>query len=126
LTRVVARETFSAVTTPNNPADFFRDMLGQWEKMANQFGGEALRTPEVVQGMHGANAAAVAWQAQFQEGMAKALAAANLPSRAEIEDLSARLARVEASLERIEAALATAPERDRPKPSRGRKPPVRG
>lgn len=126
MTLIVARETFHVVTTPTNPADLFRDMVGQWEKLANQFGGDALRTPEFAQGMHGANSAALAWQAQFQEGMAKALAAANLPSRAEIEDLSARLARVEAALGRIEGALASAPERDRPKPTRGRKPPAKG
>lgn len=114
------------MTTPTNPADFFRDMLGQWEKLANQFGGDALRSPEFAQGMHGANSAALAWQAQFQEGMTKALAAANLPSRGELEDLSARLARVEASLGRIEAALGAAPTRTAPKPTRGRKPPAKG
>ncbi len=55
--------------------------------------------------------------------MTRALAAANMPSRTEFEDLSARIARMEDSLARIEAAVVGVKSPDRPKPARTRKPP---
>ena len=117
-------EVSPTMTTPD-PSAFFRDMLGQWEKMANSFGGDAVKSEEFTRAMHGASAAAMQAQAQTHEMMAKALAAANLPSRKDVEDLAARLAAVEATLHRIEAKLDGTPaaKPDRPKPKRDRKPP---
>lgn len=45
------------MATPPDPAALFRDMLGQWEQMANQFGGQALKTGEFARAMQGASAA---------------------------------------------------------------------
>jgi Poly(R)-hydroxyalkanoic acid synthase subunit (PHA_synth_III_E) len=110
--------------TNSDPAAFFRDMLGEWEKMANSVGGGLAKSDEFARAMHNATAAQMNTQSALNETMAKALAAANMPSKAEIEDLSARLARVEASLGRIETLLGGAGDKPkRPKPSRGRKPP---
>ena len=66
----------------------------------------------------------------IEDDYPRALAAANMPSRAEIEDISARLARIEGALFRMEAKLAEltpggAPA-DKPAPAgptRNRKPP---
>lgn len=110
----------------SDPSAFFRDMLGQWEKMANSFGGDTLKSEEFTRSLHGANTAAMTMQAAMSEAMDKALASTNLPSRTDIADLSARVGRIEASLTRIETMLAastgTAPTPTGPK--RTRKPPV--
>ena len=111
--------------TSTDPAAMFRDMLGEWEKMANSLGGGLAKSDDFTRFMHGATAAQMNTQEAVSGMMTRALAAANMPSRAEIEDLSARFARMEATLARIEEKLGGVPERDRPKPSRTRKPPER-
>ena len=83
------------MTQPNDPSAFFRDMFGQMFK------------PEgLAQTMGGASGAAASAQAGLTQVMQRAFAAANMPSRAELEDLSARIGRIEASLFRIESILA--------------------
>ncbi|MBN8817035.1 MAG: hypothetical protein J0J06_16525 [Sphingomonas sp.] len=111
--------------TSTDPAAMFREMLGEWEKLANSVGDGLAKSDEFSRFMHGATTAQMNTQEAISGMMARALAAANMPSRAEIEDLSARLARMEVMLARIEERLGGAPERaDRPKPSRTRKPPA--
>ena len=106
-----------------DPAALFRDMLGQWEQFTNQMGGDAMKSPGFAQTMHGATAASMQAQEATNQFMTRALAAANMPSRTEFEDLSARIGRMEDSLARIEAAVIGASRSDRPKPARTRKPP---
>jgi hypothetical protein len=115
------------MTTPlPDPGALLRDMLGQWEQMANQFGGQVMKSGEFSRAMQGANAASMTAQAAARQVMDRALAAANMPSRSEVEDISARLARIEESVARIEALMmiqaGVAPP-ERPKPKRTRKPP---
>jgi hypothetical protein len=109
-----------------NPADFFRSMLGEWEKMTNTVGGDFLKSEEWTRAMNVGTAAHVQAQGAMKDAMGKALAAANMPSRAEFEDLSARIARMEAQLARIEAAVTGAAPANRPKPTRNRRPPEQG
>ncbi len=111
---------------PADPMAFFRDALGQWEKMANDFGGQMLAKPETAQAMQKATALTLQAQAATHEVMAKALAAANMPSKADVEALATRLAAIEASLSRIEAGIAAphaAQQSAANKPSRTRTPP---
>jgi polyhydroxyalkanoate synthesis regulator phasin len=117
------------MTSASDPGAFFRDMLGQWEKMANSFGNDAMKSEEFARGMQGATAASLQMQAAFKEQTEKALAAANLPTRTDVEALAKRIDGIEASLARIEAALTGADggakaERKKDKPTRGRKPPA--
>ncbi|WP_156363855.1 poly(R)-hydroxyalkanoic acid synthase subunit PhaE [Sphingomonas sp. Leaf357] len=115
-------------TSPPDPGAFFREMLGQWEKMANQFGGQVMKSGEFSRAMQGANAATMNAQNAVHQAMDRALAAANMPSRSEVEDLSARLRGIEDSVARIEALLmaqAGIKPPERPKPSRNRKPPAK-
>lgn len=107
-----------------NPADLFRTMLGEWEKMTNGIGGAMLKSEDWSRAMNMGTSAHVQAQGAMKEAMGKALAAANMPSRSEFEDLSARIGRMEASLARIEAAVtAGGADANRPRPTRGRRPP---
>lgn len=106
-----------------NPADMFRSMLGEWEKMTNGVGGDMLKSEEWSRAMGMGTATHVQMQGAMKDTMARALAAANMPSRADFEDLSARIGRMEATLARIEAAIAGgASDTRRPKPTRNRTP----
>lgn len=75
------------MSKPSDPAAFIFDMLGQWDKMSGEAKGEG-----------GA--------AGFRQMVDRALSAANMPGKADLADIGARLSRVEASLFRIEGALA--------------------
>lgn len=115
-------------TTPPDPGQLFRTMLGEWEKLTNSVGGQAFRTDEFARLLGGAGNAAADAQAMLHGVMERALAAANMPSRSEIEDLSARLALIEGALFRMEGKLDAlaggASEKPAPAgPTRGRKPP---
>ena len=106
----------------SDPTAMLRAWLGEWEKLANSFGGDTLKSEEFNRSLHGAGNATMAMQATLSQAMDRALASTNLPSRTDLADLSARVARIEASLARIELALASGPKVS-PGPRRTRKPP---
>lgn len=109
---------------PTDPFAPFRNWLAEWEKLTNQHGADLLARPEVAQAMQQATSAKLQWQAATDEHMAKLLAGANLPSKADVEALGARLAAIEGALARIEAQLSgVAPSTGRAKPARTRRPP---
>lgn len=112
---------------PPDPGAFFREMLGQWESIANEFSTGLMRSGEFARTVHGATNAATQAQSAAREVMSRALAAANMPSREEIQELSARMQAVEerlANMEGLLIKLAGAPAApDRPRPSRTKKPP---
>lgn len=112
------------MATPIDPMTMLRDVVNQWEKLANEYGSQFLARPEAAQAMHSATAAGLQVQNAVQEAMAKVLAAANMPSKVEVETLSQRLTSIEGSLARIETALASgnAVHQSKPRPTRGRKP----
>ncbi len=111
----------------NDPFAMFRDMVNQWEKAANEYGSKIASTSEFAQGMHGVTAASLQIQQAVQEGMAKVLAAANIPTRDDIATLSARIAAVESQLERLSSALGAeaASRTSGPKPKRTKQPPLK-
>jgi len=112
-------------TSPTDPMAMFRDFVGQWEKLANDYGSQALQRPEAAQAMHSLAAAGLQMQNATHEAMAKFLAAANLPSKGDIAALSERMAGIEATLARIEAAASApnaAPHNAAPQPRRTRTP----
>ena len=116
-----------ATKGPQDFMDAYREMLGNWEKMANEFGAKFLQQKEAAQAMNGLNNAKVAMQAQMKDGMLKALDAIQMPSKADIEDLGARLGAIEAAVARIETQFAagTKAAAATPAPARTRKPPVK-
>ena len=111
--------------TTQDPAAFFRTMLGEWEKMANRVGGDALKSEDWARSMNQASNATMTAQAALKSMTDRALAAANMPSKTEFDDLSARIGRIEETLARIEAAVSAsgAAASDKPRPTRGRTPP---
>ncbi len=114
------------MTSPADPMSMFRDVVNQWEKLANEYGSQFLARPEAAQAMHNVTAAGLQVQNAVSEAMSKVLAAANMPSKADIETLGQRLTAVESSLLRIEGLLSARGGADtkspKVKPSRGRKP----
>ena len=108
-----------------DPSAFFRTMLTEWEKLANGVGGDLMKTDGWSQAMNAGQSAHVEAQAAMKGMADRALAAANLPSRTEFADLSARIGRIEDTLARIEGHLTGAPAvaATGPKPTRGRRPP---
>jgi len=109
-----------------DPFGLAREWVAQWEKAVNEHGSEWLGRPEAAQAMQALSGAAIKAQAAANEATSRMLAAANLPSRADVAALGARLAAIEAALARIEARLRdpSASEPKRPAPKRTRKPPA--
>lgn len=101
-----------------DPLGLMRGWVAEWEKVANQHGTDILARPEVAQAMQGMTAATMQAQAATHDVMAKALAAANLPSKADFEAMGQRLSAIEATLARIEGSAAPAPPRLSPKRTR--------
>ena len=89
-----------------DPLAMMRSAVDQWEKLANEYGAHFLQRPETSEAMQKVTGGFLQMQKMTQDALGKALAAANLPSRMDIEALSARLGSIEASLARIEAAAA--------------------
>ena len=114
---------------PTDPAALFRNLLGQWETAANQFGQDMLKSGEAARAMGAATSATAKGQEATREAMGKALTALNLPSRAEMIALSEQVARVEERLTRIESLLiklageSNSPTPARTRPARTRRPP---
>jgi len=107
-----------------DPLGLARQWMAQWEKLANEHGTELLARPEAVQAMQAMTSAAVKVQAASNEATGRMLAAANLPSRADIDALGQRLASIEAALGRIEDRLRSGDATpSRPAVRRTRKPP---
>jgi hypothetical protein len=85
--------------TPD-PSAFFRDLIGQFAG-----GGGAAKPEDLARLMAGAAGATGSAQTALKAMMDRALAAANVPGRNELEELAARMSRIEAALFRIEARL---------------------
>ncbi len=124
MTRRAETPTLVIMTTPTDPMAMFRDMVAQWEKMANDYGGQFLARPETAELMHKATAANLQVQSAMSGAMEKVLGAANMPTKTQIDAIGARLSAIEGTLARIEARLneaGTAPS-DEPRPTRARRP----
>lgn len=111
---------------PTDPFAMFRDMVSQWEKATNDFGGKIAGSSEFAQTMQGATAMSMQIQQAVHEGMTKVLAATNIPSREDIAALGERVGNIESQLARIEAALGVSAGRpSTPKPRRTKLPPAK-
>ena len=112
----------------NDPFAVWQTMLGEMEKGFNAFANRAMTSPEFSKTMNQAGGATAGAQKQFIEMMEKYLVGMNLPSRAQMVDMSARLQSIEAQLSEIKALLqgrgstgAAGPAA--PRPPRTKRPP---
>ena len=111
-----------------DPAALFQQALNDWERTTNALANRLMGTGEFSRSINSATNLSLILQQHLQEGMARFLAAANLPSREDVAELGEAVRAVDARLERIEALLAglgggTASEAPaRPGPARTRKP----
>jgi hypothetical protein len=114
---------------PKDPFTAFRDMVTQWETTANEWGNKMMSTPEAVQAMQMGTATTLKVKEATADTMAKALAAANMPSKADVLAIGERLLAVEAQLARIEALLTgradTVAAVPVPRPKRTKMPPAK-
>ena len=91
-----------------DPLALMRAAVDQWEKLSNEYGAQFLQRPQTSEAMQKMTGGFLQMQKMTQDALGKALAAANLPSRHDIEALSSRLRSIETSLARIEAAAVGA------------------
>jgi BMFP domain-containing protein YqiC len=104
------------VDKDNDPAAAWQTMFGEMSKGFSAFAQQAIAAPEfgkVAQQVGGISAEA---HKQFAEMMDNYLAGMNLPSRAQMQEFNARLARVERRLDEL-AATVQAPTPSKPKGS---------
>ena len=121
-----AKHTAMSEKTPTDPFAMFRDMVNQWEKAANDYGGKIAGSSEFARSMQGATAFSMQIQQAVHEGMTKVLAATNIPSREDLAALGERVGNIEAQLSRIESALgASTTHSSSPKPKRTKQPPTK-
>lgn len=88
-----------------DPNDLFGQMLGQWESLSNQIANSVMGTPQFGQGQNAAMTASLKIRETMHEQMTRFLEVANMPSREEIVELRAAVAKLDAKLDRIERKL---------------------
>ena len=89
----------------NDPFAVWQTMLGEMEKGFNAFANKAMTSPEFSKTMNQAGGATAGAQKQFFEMMEKYLVGMNMPSRAQMVDMAARLQSIEAQLGEIKTLL---------------------
>jgi hypothetical protein len=102
-----------------DPADMFRELLGQWENIATEFGSGLLKSGEIARTVSSATAATSKARSIGGEVVTRALAAANLPGREELATLTNRVQSIEERLARIESLL-TLPAEPKAKKSKSK------
>ena len=115
----------------NDPFAIWQTMLGEMEKGFNAFANQAMASPEFSKTMNHASGATAGAQKQLNEMMEKYLIGINMPSRAQMVDMAARLQSIEAQLGEIRALIVqgrngTGPEVAAPvtaRPPRTKRPP---
>ena len=89
----------------NDPFAVWQTMLGEMEKGFNAFANKAMASPEFSKTMNQAGGATAGAQKQLSEVMEKYLVGMNMPSRAQMVDMAARLQSIENQLAEIKALL---------------------
>ena len=115
----------------NDPFAVWQTMLGEMEKGFNAFANQAMASPEFSRTMNQASGATAGAQKQLSEVMEKYLVGMNMPSRAQMVDMAARLQSIEAQLGEIKTLLVqgrgSAPAQTTgpaaPRPPRTKRPP---
>lgn len=94
----------------NDPAAAWQAMLGEMSKGFTTLANQAMATPEIAKAVGQVSGATAEAQKQFGTMVAQYLAGLNLPTRAQMDDVEARLAAIEARLDQLTAAIGAAGE----------------
>lgn len=89
----------------NDPNALFGQMLAQWESVSNDMANTMMGTSAFGQGQNAAMAASLKVREAMHEQMSRFLEATNMPSREEITELRAAVAKLDEKLDRIERKL---------------------
>ena len=88
-----------------DPNDLFGQMLAQWENLSNDMANTVMGSPAFGQGQNAALTASLKIRETMHEQMSRFLEASNMPSREEISELRAAVAKLDAKLDRIERKI---------------------
>ena len=88
-----------------DPAELWRDMIGQWEKGVNALATQFMGTGEFSREANRVMAASLQAQKGLQELMGRYFDALNLPTKPDIDGLGERLAAIEDELGRLNDAI---------------------
>jgi hypothetical protein len=89
----------------SDPVALWQRMIGEMEKGFSAFANHALSSPEFSRTGSQAGGATAGAQKQFGDFMEKYLLNMNLPSRAQMSDMTERLQKIESQLDEIKAML---------------------
>lgn len=106
-----------------DPNDLFGQMLAQWENLSNDMANTVMGSPAFGQGQNAALTASLKIRETMHEQMSRFLEASNMPSREEISDLRAAVAKLDAKLDRIERKIDAGAAANGPAPQPAKSPP---
>ena len=111
--------------SPPNLGQNFSAMVTEWERNFDAFANQVMGTEAYSQAMNDMQRQQLTAQRALSEGMAKQLAALNMPTREDVMLLADMIRQLDARMERIEQALmpnAPAAASPRKRPARTRQP----
>ena len=103
----------------HDPAAAWQAMLGEMSKGFTTIANQAMSQPEIAKAVGQVSGATAEAQKQFGAMVEQYLAGLNLPTRAQMDDVEARLAAIEARLDQLTAAIGSAGDSET---SRGKAP----
>lgn len=108
----------------NDPAAAWQAMIGEMSKGFTTLASQAMAQPEIAKAVGQVSGATAEAQKQFGAMVEQYLAGLNLPTRAQMDDVEARLSAIEARLDQLTAAIGSGAEPDpatpRSKPPKAR------
>ena len=104
-----------------DPLQMWREALTKLESNVNSLVTGGMDSQEVMHSVHQLSTVSLGLQHAFEKAVGSYLAKINLPSRKDVSELAAALARIEDKLDRLLPASAAAPVL--PRPARTRRPP---
>jgi hypothetical protein len=94
-----------ADNAPLDPEAMWRELIGKWEKAANELANQTMGSDEFSRTMNRMMGAQVDFQKSFGDLISRYLVSLNLPSRSEMVEIGERLGAIETSIERIATTL---------------------
>lgn len=109
-----------------DPLELWRDALNKWEGDANSAASKQMGSEDFVRALHAMATVSTGIQQALGKANGALLKELNLPSRADLIEIGARLQRIEEALEQLTRQIGgVAPKAQAPAmPPRTRKPPV--